>query len=301
MSFEKILCPVDFSECSERALDYSLALARERGAQVSVLHVLPEHLADPGVYPYLVSPVRTSEETRARAYELLGSFVSRALARGVAVDVILESGDVVDEIVERADRLASDVVVVGTHGRRGYKRLLLGSVTERVLRRCRKPVLSIPPSAPPPPVDGAPFKRILCPVDFSPSSLAGLELALALLGESAGLTVLHAVEFYYEAASGEALAFNLTEVREKNRVDALKKLEALVPASEKSRVRLEVAVLHSGGAYREVLRVAEREKSDLIVMGVAGRSATDLLFFGSTTNHVVRSAAAPVLTVRPGD
>lgn len=296
--FKKILCPVDFSECSALALDYALALAEEKGARVSVLHVLPDVLADPDVHPYFSEPVLTSDETRERAYHELGSFVSRALKRNVAADVILESGDVVDEIVKKSERLAPDLLVIGTHGRRGFQRLLLGSVTERLLRRSTIPVLSVAPSAPAPPEKGSPFQKILCPVDFSASSLAGLEAALSLAGDRGELTVLHVVEFYDEGGAGEALAYNAAEVRDRQRAAARKKLEGLVPATRSAPTRLEVAVLESGGPYREVLRVAERDACDLIVMGVAGRSAADLLFFGSTTNHVVRAAAAPVLTVR---
>jgi nucleotide-binding universal stress UspA family protein len=298
VDFEKILCPVDFSACSDLALDYALSLAKERGGQVSVMHVLPNVMADPDVYPYLAEPVLVSGETRERAYKQLGSFVSRALAKNVAADVVLESGDVVDEIAKKSERLGPDLVVIGTHGRRGFQRLLLGSVTERLLRRCRAPILAVSPSAEPPPKEGATFRKILCPVDFSPPSLAGLETALELAREEGELTVLHIVEFYYDPGMGEAIAYDVDAIREGHRKQAQEKLEELIPASARARVRLQIEVLGSGGPYREILRAAEAEKSDLVVMGVAGRSATDLLFFGSTANHVVRASRAPVLTVR---
>jgi nucleotide-binding universal stress UspA family protein len=72
----------------------------------------------------------------------------------------------------------------------------------------------------------------------------------------------------------------------------------LVPEKSRAHTRLETVVLESGSPYQEVLKAAERENSDLVVMGVAGRSSADLAFFGSTANHVVRSAGCPVLTVR---
>jgi nucleotide-binding universal stress UspA family protein len=298
VAFARILCPVDFSSCSELALDYALSLAKERGGQVSVMHVLPDVMADPDVYPYLAEPVLVSGETRERAYKQLGSFVSRALSKSVAADVVLESGDVVEEILRKSDRLGPDLVVVGTHGRRGFQRLLLGSVTERLLRRSKVPVLSIAPSAAPPPREGATFRRILCPVDFSPSSLAGLETALSLAREQGEILVLHLVEFYYDPGMGEAIAYDLGELREGHLARAEERLRELVPESARPGVRVRVEVLRSGGPYQEILRIAGDEKRDLLVMGVAGRSASDLLFFGSTANHVVRSAAAPVLTVR---
>lgn len=301
VKFEKILCPVDFSMSSDRALDYALALARVQASEVSVMHVLPRVLADPDIYPYLAEPVLTSGETRERAVEQLGAFVHRVLERGIAADVILEDGDVVDAVVKKAEKISADLIVIGTHGRRGFRRLLLGSVTERLLRQSTVPVLSVAPNAKVPPKGGSPFRNILCPIDFSPSSLAGLEVARGLLGEEdqkGELIVLHVVEFYFDPALGEAIAFDLTELRDKHRAQAEKKLQELVPGSLGSRVRLETMVLESGAPYKEILRVAEREASDVIVMGVAGRGAADLLFFGSTTNQVVRAACCSVLTVR---
>jgi nucleotide-binding universal stress UspA family protein len=302
--FEKILCPVDFSVSSDRALDYALALARVHSSDVSVMHVVPRVLADPNVYPYLAEPVLTSGETRGRALEQLGAFVHRALERGIAADVILEDGDIVDAVVSKAERIGADLIVMGTHGRRGFRRLLLGSVTERLLRQSRIPVLSVAPNAAVPPRGAAPFRKILCPVDFSPSSIAGLEVARGLLGEEGAepsggeLLVLHVVEFYFDPSLAEALVYDLTELRDKHREQAEKKLQALVPSPPEPRLRLETMVIESGAPYKEILRVAEREACDVIVMGVAGRSAADLLFFGSTTNQVVRSACCSVLTVR---
>ncbi len=296
--FQKILCPVDFSESSDQALDYALALGKRHGGRVSVMHVLPTVLADPDVYPYLIEPVLASADARDRAYRQLGDFVHRALADGIGAEVILEDGDVVEEVLKRVERLEADLVVMGTHGRRGFRRLLLGSVTERVLRQSEAPVLSISPSAPKIGTDRGPFQRILCPVDFSPSSLAGLSVGLALRQENAELLVLHVVEFYLPPALGEAVAFDVTELRGRHRLQGQAKLEELVSEEARAHTRLETVVLESGSPYQEILKTAEREECDLIVMGVAGRSSADLVFFGSTANHVVRAAACPVLTVR---
>jgi nucleotide-binding universal stress UspA family protein len=297
--FQTILCPVDFSESSDRALDYALAVARRHEGRVSVMHVLPTVLADPELYPYLSEPVLPSADAKDRAYRRLGEFVHRAIAEGIGADVILEDGDVVEEVLKKAKRLEADLIVMGTHGRRGFRRLLLGSVTERVLRQSEAPVLSISPSAPAVGTgEPGPFQKILCPVDFSPASLAGLAVGLALRRGSAELLVLHAVEFYLPAL-GEPVAFDYAELRERHRSQGKAKLEELVPEAARAHTRLETVVLESGSPYQEILRTAERDRCDLIVMGVAGRSSADLLFFGSTANHVVRAAACPVLTVRP--
>lgn len=297
----RILVPVDFSDNSQLALDYALSLAVQHTAAVSVMHVLPEVLADPDVYPYLSDPVLPSGETRERAFEQLGTFVHRALERKIRVDVVLEDGDIVDNVVEKAGRLPADLIVLGTHGRRGLARLLMGSVTERVLRHAIKPVLSVSPHAPAPPEEGIPFKNVLCPIDFSPSSLKALDLALSLAGDEGTVRLLHVVEFYVDVAVGEAIAFDLDDVRERHGEQALEKLEQTqqdLPVDARARTKLETGTLDSGAAYKEILRIAERDGADVIVMGVMGRSAADLFFFGSTTNHIVRAAHCPVLTVR---
>jgi nucleotide-binding universal stress UspA family protein len=299
--FRKILCPVDFSESSDRALDYALALGKRYATSVSVMHVLPTVLADPDLYPYLTEPVLASPEARDRAYRRLGEFVHRALASGIGAEIFLEDGDVVELVLRKAKDLGADLVVMGTHGRRGFSRLILGSVTERVLRQSGSPVLSISPTAPKPEPSGGPFRRILCPVDFSPSSLAGLELAVALRQGEGDLVVVHIVEFYLPPGLGESVAFDITGLRERHRSEGRARLEAVLPPESRAHIRLETVLLESGSPYREVLKTAEREKSDLIVMGVAGRSSADMAFFGSTTNHVVREARCPVLTVRAPD
>lgn len=298
VSFDNVLCPVDFSKNSELALDYALSLAVQHSARVCVMHVLPDVLADPDVYPYLSEPVLPSGESRERALEQLGAFVHRALAKDVPVDVALEQGDVVETVVEKASKIPADLVVLGTHGRRGLARLLMGSVTERVLRHATPPVLSISPHASAPPSVGVPFRNVLCPIDFSPSSMQALELALSLVGEEGTVTLLHVVEFYVDKAGGEAIAFDLDSVRQAQTKRALEQLEEAVGHDVRSRTKLETVTLDVGAPYKEILRVAERDETDAIVMGVMGRSAADLFFFGSTTNHVVRTAHCPVLTVR---
>jgi len=131
--------------------------------------------------------------------------------------------------------------------------------------------------------------------------MRGLEIARALAGRPEELTVLHVVEFYFDASAAEAIAFDLGELEQRHREQAQRKLEEALPDDVRGHVRLETVVLRSGGPYREILRRVDEDEHDLVVMGVAGRSAADMLFFGSTTNHVVRAASCPVLTVRSAD
>jgi len=292
----KILCPVDFSTSSQLALDYAAGLARRDDASVTALHVLADVVADG--YPYIPESIYPDQEVRARADAQLTEFVGEHAPSGVSVDAALGEGPVVDSVLDFADRLPADFIVMGTNGRQGVARLLLGSVTERVLRQSSHPVLSISPHAPKPSSQAAVFRDILCPVDFSPSSLEALRYALALAGDEGRVTLFHAVELVIDPTVGDVVGFDIEAVREHHRADSLEKLRAAVPDAARERTTVEVVVPSSAGAYREVLERAKRGPCDLIVMGIMGRSSADMLFFGSTTNHVVREADCPVLSVR---
>jgi nucleotide-binding universal stress UspA family protein len=145
------------------------------------------------------------------------------------------------------------------------------------------------------------YKRILCPVDFSDSSLHALKYAISMAQEADGqLTVLHVVAHDFESEPditydpGMSLGAFL-----KTREEALRERLQEATAGATDFCSVEPLMIH-GKPWREVLRIAAERQSDLIVMGVQGRGAADLLFFGSTTQHVVREASCPVLTLRRG-
>jgi len=176
---------------------------------------------------------------------------------------------------------------------------MLGSVTERVLRKSDCPVLTVPP-----PVESALtalkiFSRILCAVDFSDASLGGLEYALTLAKEThAELLLMHVIEGlpdppdWQQPPSPAVLEYlRLSEGH------ALAQLRRALPADIQTWCRPHI-VLATGKPYREILRAARDQDAHLIVMGVHGRNAVDRLFFGSTANQVVRTASCPVLTLR---
>lgn len=196
-------------------------------------------------------------------------------------------------ILETADRVSADVIVAGTHGRSGFDRLVLGSVAEKVLRKASCPVLTVPPSSHT--VAKLPYKRLLCPVDFSQTSLIALQHAFALAKESdAQLTVFHALDWPSEdeLVAGE---LDRPELRQALEERARARLTALVTEEVRDWCEPQIRLCY-GKPSRLILEIAEHDHADLIVMGVRGRSAVDLSMFGSTTHHVVRHAACPVLT-----
>ena len=143
IEIKRILCPTDFSEFSEWALKLALPLARWYRSEISVMHVVPRVLMHPEYFPYMQEPVLPSPDVRKQALEELDRFVETTRGIGIATEVVLEEGDSVEEILATAERLPADLIVMGTHGRRGFERLVLGSVAEKVLRKSPCPVLTV--------------------------------------------------------------------------------------------------------------------------------------------------------------
>lgn len=297
----RILCPVDFSEASQHAVAHALAIARWYKASISALHVYsPMFMPVPGLPPP-GDRVSGAELTRARA-ETAACFET-AGADGVRVDVLVDVGQPARHILDRAAALPASIIVMGTHGAGGFEHLILGSVTEKVLRKARCPVLTVPPRTQA--TSQLPFRRLLCAIDFSDSSLAALELASSLAQESgSALALLHVIEWPWDEPPPPVLqelpreqGAALAEYRRYIEKSAMARLAALTPESARDHPATAPRVVH-GKPYVEILRVAAEQDADLIVMGVHGRNPADLMLFGSTTNQVVRRATCPVLTLR---
>ena len=285
-----ILCAVDFSEGSRHAVARAAAFARRYHAGLTLLHIVVSRPAMD------VPPLLLEESDRQRLIDQLRA-VAESAAQGVHVDCVVRQAECADlAILDSVDDQDPDLLVLGTHGRSGFRRLFLGSIAEKVLRRAPCPTLVVPPRVPGVDDDVATFNRILCAVDFSESSDAALAQAfdLALQGRAA-LTLLHAVELppvFPELPP----APDMSAIAERLQAEARARLQALVPAAVRERCPIEIAVVE-GRAYREIVRDATERQADLIVLGVHGRGAIDLLLFGSTAYHVVRAAACPVLVV----
>ena len=302
LTLRRILCPIDFSESSRLALTYARALSTWYEAPLSLFHVCDDLPVFEIGSPYGHSPstaVMVEEAQLAHRRVALRQFAKSAIG-DAAIDVIVREGaDVKAEILKEAVAQDGTLIVMGTHGRTGIERVLLGSVTEKVLRHSPCPVLVVPPHAAPAESGrSAIFKRIVCAIDFSTSSLLALNRALEFAQEAdARLTLLHAIEF---PPALREIVFStdadVDRVHAAAEAEYLRRLRALVPA--RARIYCTVATrVNEGKPAREIERVAAEEQADLIVMGVHGRSAVDLMVFGSNTNAVVRRAACPVLIV----
>ncbi len=294
MMIKKILCAIDRSPSSLQAFGYAIALARWQSARLNLLEVVEEAPPPPGVTRAPKSDGVPNETRTALERDLRRALTARR-ASDVKVEISLRKGTAVQEILAQAKTSRADLIVIGSHGRGGVQRLVLGSVAERVLRLATCPVLTVRRGVRLVRRSRSPFETILCPTDFSAAANKAVAYAKRLAQEAdAKLILMTAVEspFGDEVTSG-AVA-ELQKSIASNASDALTRLLPR-PASNGPRAQAIVAV---GKASAAIVKVARARSADLIVMGVSGRGALDVAILGSTTHHVIREGAWPVLTVR---
>jgi nucleotide-binding universal stress UspA family protein len=297
MRITRVLCPVDQSDCSGKALRYAVAVAASHGAALDVITVIV-NVIPPPVPELAMMPIVVSDELKADALRALREFTNSCGA-SQAVSKVIEAATPVMGITEYADATKADLIVMGTHGWRGLDHLMFGSTTERVLHHAGCPVLTIPPSA----RDVAPtetlrWERILCAYDFSPPSMGALEMARALAEEQHGkVTLLHVLELLAPEEAHLISHYQVAEYVAMRREDTRKQLKAVLP-DPSGTWRDPCDRVELGAASKSILRVAEDMHADVIAMGAQGHGALGALFLGSTTQTVVRRAACPVLTAR---
>jgi nucleotide-binding universal stress UspA family protein len=297
LKFERILCPVDFSDYSAKAYEYAQSLARHYGAELTLQHVIQPLAA---AYPYYAFPDAENEiqwRLEEGAEKELKNLVKSRTWDGVQPNLVIERGPIAETILCFANRRAADMIVMGTHGRTGFDRITMGSVTEKVLRKAhcpalviRKPEHDFISGA----ADGDPvrLKKILLCTDFSDDANRAMGHAVSMATEyDAELTLLHVIEEPPFPAERPTASTNFER----------RLLEAL-PQDFQATFKVKTAILR-GVPYKEIIHLAGEERNDLIVMGVRGRNALDLALFGSTTHRVIRLGPCPVLTVpllKPG-
>jgi len=293
LDLRQILCPIDFSEPSRHALAHAAALAHWHEATLTALHV--RHQTMMPQPPVLFAEPGTLDAEDEHVERDLNVWLNGARQAGVRTATVCERGDPVTRILACAESLPADLVVLGTYGFSGFQRFMLGSITESLLHKCPRPVLTVPPTSLTPPK--ATYTRIVCAVDFSPSSLAAARVAFSLAEEAdARLTLLHVLDW---PPDDEYLVeqFEPNEFRKLVERRARGRLEALVTDEAQTWCKPAMATA-CGKPYEQILKTAEQEYADLIVIGVRGRNALDLTLFGSTVNHVIRRASCPVMTLR---
>lgn len=279
---ERILCPVDFSEVSVKAYLYAQSIACRYHAQLILQHVVESPRCQSCDCQKLLFDAKIQLRHLVEKYG------------GIEPECVVEESAAADESVLSLARTRSvSLVVMGTNGWRGINHLLLGSVTESVLRHAPCPVLAIHGKNPDyangssPAVDSVQVRQILCCIDFSAHSQRALEHAFSVAkAYDADLCVLNIIENI--SAESPDLEEEMDAIR--------RKLQELVEPStiDSTKIRLEV---RQGEAYREILKVAAEIKSDMIITGVQRRNSLELTVFGSTTYRLIQLYPGHVLAV----
>ncbi len=301
MRVEKVLCPTDFSPCAGQALEVAVLAARSFGAELHVLHGIVLHAADPHSPTYHLPDLEEMEATlrRVGACELAADIAPHADGTLHIVEAQRRAPFAGEAIVEYAQEIGADLIVMGTHGRRGLSHLLLGSVANEVVRRAPCPVMTV--RARPDGSNLQAIERILVPVDFSGAAdaalAAGRELAVAWTAE---LDVLHVLEGTVMPAFYAAGVTSLLQLDPKIRSRCQREMDRRLAQLGGASVGVATHV-REGKAAHEIVAFAQERGSDLIVLATAGRTGVERMLLGSVAEKVVRLAPSAVLVVRAGE
>jgi nucleotide-binding universal stress UspA family protein len=285
----KISCPIDFSPGSQKAMQFAARLAKRTDAELRLVHssyVPPTAFAG----EYMISPEAIQALSDDAALGL-DAAVRDATALGVKhVSTKLVAGSPWQQIVELAESEPTDLIVIGTHGRTGLARVLLGSVAEKVVRHAPCATLAVHPQDEP-----KRWARVLCPIDFSDGSQQATELAAELVESDGGeITLLHVVELassYFEAPQADAF------LRELDARSAAKLEEWATQLRAKTSVRVKTR-LRLGNPGEQILATLDDGAFDLVVTGSHGRTGLKRAVLGSVAEKIVRYAACPVVVAR---
>jgi nucleotide-binding universal stress UspA family protein len=286
IALQNVLFATDFSPFSDAALPYAVSIARQYGGKVFATHVVAPssyNVVPPDTWPMAV------EDEGERDQQQVDRLETKLVA--VPHNILMKVGDVWQVLANLIRQDNIDLLVLGTHGRTGLSKLMMGSVAEEIFRQAQCPVMTIGPLVPWRDAAAILFKNILFATDFSQASQAGLRYAISLAEESqATISLLHCLE--KPAVGSVDLNSNAAFV--------MRELEQLVPKDAEFWCKTKCFVEY-GDHAEAIVGFAETHHVDLIVMGV--RAATGNPEIGThlanrTAHKVVAHATCPVLTVR---
>lgn len=290
MPFKNILIPIDFSPSSRNAVDYGLFLAEKFCAKVTLVHAVVLFKEDVNEGEHLKTFERAvTEREKERAIQLQ-SRCTESAQRGVNVQSQLLRGvSAPDVILDFLEDNHYDLVVMGTHGRTGMKKWLFGSVAEKIVRHAPCPVLTLRKDW-----SRQVIKHVLVPVDFSEFSKKAIGKGLDIAMEyGAKISFIHSVE---QEAHPAFYATQLESIFQTNPQLKEKIRENLIHFTEVPSEDAHYSVVE-GKAHKAIAQYAKAQNVDLVVMATRGMGALDHLLLGSNAERVIRSSAAPVLTV----
>jgi nucleotide-binding universal stress UspA family protein len=286
IQLKNILFATDFSPAATAALPFAAELAKHFGAKVFAVHAkTPENYALPTTEVWPAANAQVEENTVELRRTMSNRFPS------VESDVLIAEGGVWGVVEAAAKEKDADLIVVGTNGRRGIGKFILGSVAEEILRRAACPVLTVGPHSLSEPQREAKFRKIVYATDFGDSSATAAAYAVALAQEhQAHLTLLHVIE---QPKAGKLVRPHELEAA------AMERLRAFVAGEAELWCEPKTVVAH-GVPAEKILEVSEKEQADLIVLGVRKvEGIVRATHLPATVAHqVISRASCPVLTVR---
>ncbi len=277
--FRSIICPVEFSECGAAGLRYAAAIARCQTARITVLHgdrYSPPAYFTPSQIGMLVVQ---ANHWRDGTQDILKEFVRSAVgAEPPDMAWCVVQKDPFEAILETADSIHADLIVMGTHGRCGVNRLLNGSIAEEVVRIARIPLLAVRTRLTQIEI---PARRVLCAVNDSPEARCALDVATLISScFRASLTVLH--------------------VAKHGKPDLIVDLRSWIPDSQRTRCQI-AEVIREGDPVQEIVEAASESDCDLVIIGTAQhRRFPESVMLGTTTQQVMRHSSCPVMAVPLG-
>ncbi len=288
---DNILVPTDFSACSAKALHFAANVARRHESTLTILHIVPPLLpAILGVLPPVPRPSEALRDARSAIKQLEADIRSKGILRDVRYQPLVKRGSAWNVISRILQRQTADLIVLGTHGPTGFKKLILGSFAEAVFRRARCPVLTVGPGIPDQTIAESP-RRILYPTDGSYVSKTAEPYAFQL-GRAPGaeLTVLGVVHTGF-LTSGDADAEHMKQAKEGLQATSLY-------AAWREGGTAPNVLVEEGSKVASILRAAESTQADLIILAISQQPEGPEMFTWDDAYQVVCSAPCPVLTVR---
>ncbi len=294
MDIKNILVPVDFSEFSDKAVEYALNLSEKFGASLTLFHAVVLFQDDVGEEQRL----QEYEEWIKRREETIHKHMTRnrrrAQEHGLKVEsVILRGVNAADVILDYASGQSFDLLVMGTHGRTGLKHLLLGSVAEKVVRLSPLPVITVHRS-----LQKFRLNKMLVPLDFSPYSREAADEAIELSPYfNASIDFIHVIEQDIHPSFYAAGIKSIFQIDKDLAARVIENLRGFLGDQLLENISSNF-IVKEGKAHKEIVEYAKEAEIDLIVIATHGLTGLDYILLGSTAEKVVRWANCPVLTVK---
>jgi nucleotide-binding universal stress UspA family protein len=277
----RVLAAIDFSKPARPAFEYALALSKHHGAELVVVQAVPPD--QPFGWNARDRQALTAR-LRKKAEESKVEFMDR-----------VQTGDPAEIILLHARSLRPDVIVLGTHQRRGIDRLRIGSVAERVVSKATVPVLLVPQNLETRTIN--PFNHVAVAIDFRPGANRSVEQGLALAsGPADRITLLHVVPRSSSKVPSHLYGYGIDKSQDPVIRDAERRLQLALPVNRESPAVVDARVL-VGNVATEISRAVNRIGAGLVVVGVPARGPVSRALFGTTAARVLRTSRVPLLAV----